>query len=65
LLSYLELVAPLRTGGENRAVRPSVCTHTAGESEHFVVEFYGELCEKLLRRYGFHLERTALNDRFA
>jgi len=40
------------------SVRLSV--HTAGESEHFFVEFYGELCEKLLSRYGFHLDRDAL-----
>lgn len=58
--SYLESVAPLRTGDENRAVRSSVCTHTAGESEHFFVEFYGELCEKLLSRYGCRLDLTAL-----
>jgi hypothetical protein len=58
--SYLESVAPLRTGDENRAVRPSLSTHTAGESERFFVDFDGELCEKLLSRYGFHLDRTAL-----
>jgi len=34
--------------------------HTAGESELFSSNFYGELREKLLSRYGFHPDRTAL-----
>jgi len=57
--SYLDSITPVRTGDENRVVRPSVCTHS-WRIWTFFVEFYGELCEKLLSRYGFQPDRTAL-----